>query len=287
LRDVLTAAGFNEAMTLSAVEPSWAEIQSPWSTAAPLCCQPPVLKRADRLRQSLIPSLLAVRRTNESLANPWIEIFEMARIYLPHGAGQVEEEEMVAFVSGRDFFFVKGVLETLAQRLAPDWELRVAPIEHELLDPGQSIALLDGQEIVAYVGQVHERGRDRFELKQPVAVAEMKLSPLLRTAQLIRRFAPLSPYPAVTRDLNVIFDEGIHWADVERIVRSQSGPHLERIEYQETYRDRQRTGAGKKSILFSVTLRSRDGTLTREEADAVCHAITAQLHIELGGELRT
>ena len=43
----------------------------------------PVLRRADRLRRSLVPSLLGARQTNESLANPTIELFEMAKVYLP------------------------------------------------------------------------------------------------------------------------------------------------------------------------------------------------------------
>ena len=45
-----------------------------------------MLRRADRLRRSLVPSLLGARRTNESLANPAIELFEIAHVYLPQRA---------------------------------------------------------------------------------------------------------------------------------------------------------------------------------------------------------
>ena len=59
------------------------EAFSPWTDAAPLVTPMPILRRASYLRRSLIPSLLVARRTNETLANPTIELFEMARVYLP------------------------------------------------------------------------------------------------------------------------------------------------------------------------------------------------------------
>ena len=53
----------------------------------------PVLRRADRLRRSIVPSLLGARRTNESLSNPEIELFETAQVYLPQADGGLPAEE--------------------------------------------------------------------------------------------------------------------------------------------------------------------------------------------------
>ena len=75
-------------------------------------------------------------------------------------------------------------------------------------------------------------------------------------------------------------------ADVERIVRKCGGELLESIAFQETYRDAQRLGAGKKSLLFSIQLRSAEGTLTNEQADAVRDRIVVAAGKELGAELR-
>src|SRR5690606_41283403 len=66
--------------------------------------------------RSLIPSLLAARRTNETLANPEIELFEIARVYLPRPEMLPVEEQMLAISSGGDFFHVKGTLESLLAR---------------------------------------------------------------------------------------------------------------------------------------------------------------------------
>ena len=86
VRQVLVAAGFDEALTLSVVEEDLSSAFSPWTDAAPLVTQMPILRRADRLRRSLVPSLLAARQTNETLSNPTIELFEMAHVYLPRAA---------------------------------------------------------------------------------------------------------------------------------------------------------------------------------------------------------
>ena len=83
IRGVLTAAGFDEALTLSVVDEQSSAALSPWTDAEPLRSLMPVIRGANCLRRSLVPSLLAARRTNEALANPEIELFEIAKIYLP------------------------------------------------------------------------------------------------------------------------------------------------------------------------------------------------------------
>jgi phenylalanyl-tRNA synthetase beta chain len=65
------------------------------------------------------------------------------------------------------------------------------------------------------------------------------------------------------------------------------GELLERLEFQEVYRDEQRLGSGKKSLLWSMTLRSKSGTLAGEQVDALRDKLVADLAQQLGGELRT
>jgi phenylalanyl-tRNA synthetase beta chain len=283
---VLTAAGFDEAMTVSAVDASWSELPFPWSDAQPLRCSPPVLRRCDALRQSLVPSLLEARRTNEAMANARIELFEVAHVYLPQGAQLPREEAMLALTSGKDFLAVKGVVETIVRAVAPAIHPEILATGHELLDEQRSCELHWEGELLGYLGEVTQQGLNRFQLREPTTVAELKLSALLVAAQLVPKYRRLSPYPSVSRDRNVVFDESVRWADVERIVRACGGQHLERVEYQETYRDEQRLGKGKKSLLFCLTLRSHGGTLTHEEADALCQRIDERLGQELGGRLR-
>ena len=83
VREALVAGGVDEAMTISLVEEMPSEAFSPWTDAPALVSATPVFRRADRLRRSLIPSLLLARKNNEAVGNPRIELFEIARVYLP------------------------------------------------------------------------------------------------------------------------------------------------------------------------------------------------------------
>jgi len=286
VRGVMTAAGFDEAMTLSAVEEGWTDAIRPWTDAAPLRTSTPVLRRADCLRQTLVPSLLAARRHNEKLSNPRIELFEISKVYLPRVGELPLERRVLSLTSGGDYLAVKGVIEAVVGRLAPTAKLGVEACELELLDEVRSGTLTLGGEMLGFIGEVSAGGRQRFELRGATTVAEIDLDLLMSIAELVPRAEAVSPYPPIARDLNVVFDEAVRWADVERIVRSAGGELLEAVEYQETYRNPERIGAGKKSLVFGLQLRSATGTLTNEEADGVRDKIVAALTKELGGALR-
>lgn len=304
VRRVLTGTGFDEALTLSSVEPELVEAHRPWTTAAPLVTSTPVLRRANALRQSVVPSLLACRKTNVAMSNPVIEQFEIARIYLPKQNALPDERLVLAVASGRGLLDVKGVVEAVVSNLlgatgsasaltttrfdaANDGgKQSTGRASGTLLDPLRSGWLsLDGVQ-VGYLGELSSAALDRFDLRGPVTVAELDLGPLLDSASLIPRAEPLSSYQPMTRDLNVVFDERVRWADVEAIVLSTGGELLEDVAFQEVYRDAEKLGEGKKSLLWSITLRGTDGTLTSQQADEVRDAMVGQLGKELGGELR-
>ncbi len=286
VRQVLTALGFNEALTLSAVERDWSAAFSPWTDAAALATLTPVLRRADQLRRSLVPSLLGARRYNESLANGDIELFEIAKIYLPRTGELPEEPRMLGITSGRGFLPVKGVLEAIVEAANPELRLEVVDAEQPLFERGRAVELRLAGERFGFLGDVSGEGLKRFELRSPATVAEVRLPVLFEHARLVAKQRPLSAYPAVTRDLNLVVAEAVRWADVEQIVRREGGELLELLEYQDTWRDDKRLGAGRKSLLFRLTLRSQSETLTSEQADALRDRIVAQLAKELGGELR-
>lgn len=288
---VMNAAGFDEALTLSAVEPAWVESFQPWATpdAAPvvLATGTSVLRQANCLRQSVAPSLLACRRTNETLSNPTFELFEIAKVYLPQSGSLPSEKRVLAATSGGGFHEVKGVVETLIATIAPAAKLTVDSTEHALLDAARSCSLqLDGQPL-GVLGQVSNEGRDRFNLRGESSLFEIDLAPLVTAAELVPRAGAFSAYPPVTRDLNIVLDENVRWADVESIARTAGGELLESITFQDdSYRDAKQLGDGKKSVLFGVQLRKADGTLKSEEADAVRDQIVAALSKQLGGKLR-
>jgi phenylalanyl-tRNA synthetase beta chain len=285
VRSVLTAAGLDEAMTSSVVPEAWHSVFCPWSDAQPLRASTPMLKGADRLRCSLVPSLLEVRRVNQSLGNAVIELFETARIYLPH-AGQLPREQWtLGITSGGDYCRVKGVVEAIVAALNPALRLEVTDTRQPLLDPARSAELqLEGRRL-GFLGELAAESLKQCGLRAGTTVAELDLSVLVEIACLIPQHADQSPYPPIERDLNLIVDELVRWSQLEHTVRDSAGECLESISYQETYRDSEKDGSGKKRQLFSITLRSAQRTLTNEEADQIRDQVVAACHQAYGAVL--
>jgi len=286
IRHVLAACGFNDAMTLSMVDESTVKKFSPWTDAEPLRSLTPTLRGSDRLRLSLIPSLLTARRTNETLANTSIELFEIAKVYLPRDKQLPDEQYMLGLTSGRDFLAVKGIIETLVSTLNRSLDIESTHCDLEIFDPKASCQLrLDGQ-LLGFVGQLSPDSLKSFELRNATTVAEMKFSLLFQSADLIPQHVPQPPYPAMARDLNLVVDKSILWADVSSTVCSNCEQYFESLEYLDTYCDDKRLGPNKKSLLMSLVLRSHDGTMTNQDADRVRDRIVAACAAKHRAELR-
>jgi phenylalanyl-tRNA synthetase beta chain len=285
IRRVMSAAGYDEAYTLSVVEEESVLAFSPWTSAAPIVAQTPVMRRADRLRRSLVPSLLAARRTNEGLANPRIELFEIAKCYLPQTSGLPQEDLLLALTSGHDFLTVKGQIETLVAQLNPSAQVQSkgTDLDYFAGEPAAELQL-DGK-VLGYIGQVQPAVLKQLELRQPTTVAELRVAVLQEVAQLVPQYRRLSPYPAVTRDLNLVVEDSIRWADLDRVIRDSAGPLLESLSYVETYRS-PALGQSKKSLLLALVFRSEEATLTNQEVDRLRDGIVAACQTQCQAQLR-
>ncbi len=284
VRNVMTASGFDEAMTPSVVPEAWAIPFSPWSDVAPLTISQPMLGvlesksqnigSVELLRRSLVPSLLEVRRINEYRSNTEVELFETAMVYLLSGSKELPTQPLkLAVISGRDYYAVKGVIEHLVQRLAPTARVSAHSCDHEILDASKAAELKIGDKTLAWIGEVSAKGKKTFGLRNGATVAEVDVMLLEEIAVLVPTHADQSPYPPVSRDFNFIVDNGVHWSDLESTVSSAGGELLETIEYRETFRDEKKDGSNRKRLLMSVTLRSAEATLTGDEADSICRKI--------------
>ena len=193
---------------------------------------------------------------------------------------------MVGIVSGRDYRELRGVVQALIDSLRPPTRLDATDAGLELLAADQSCRLeLDGQPL-GYLGQLTDAALKQFELRTATCVAELRLDLLTELANLVPLYAEPPQFPAVTRDLNFVVDEPVRWAALAATVESTGGELFESLAYQDTYRDAQRLGHDKKSLLLTVTLRSKQGTLTSQQADDVRDRIVAACREAHGAELR-
>jgi phenylalanyl-tRNA synthetase beta chain len=221
------------------------------------------------MRRSLIPSLLEARQFNEGRGNAVVELFETAKIYLPRGSELPYEQPTLGATSGGDYYALKGVLEALVQNLNPEARVSVEPVQLPLLEFGKTVAVSAEGTKLGVLGVVSAEGRKRFGLRGPASLFEIDISALERLARLIPQHRKQSPFPAVTRDVNLIVDEAVRWAELEATILASAGDQLESVQYRDTYRDAAKDGPGKKRLLFSMSLRSPERTLTGEEVDQV------------------
>ena len=285
LRTILTASGFDEAMTPSMVSQDAFEALSPWGDSLPITSSTPLLKGADHCRRSLTPSLLESRRINESLGNKRIELFETAKVYLTDKDSAPLEKWVIGITTGHDYFSLKGVIEQLVTRLNPQMQLQATPTSLPILRHDTAAELSVNGERLGFMGTLSDDAVDDYKLRSTATVAELDFIVLASIANLVPQHAVTSPFPAIARDLNVIVDEEVQWSSMDRIVRDIAGDLFESITYQETYRDTEKDGENKKRILFSIELRSAERTMTNEEADQIRESIVAALGEQLGGVL--
>jgi phenylalanyl-tRNA synthetase beta chain len=273
VRNALTGCGFDEAVTFSLVSDALAAPVGSAPAEPSIRVDHSSRRRENALRQSLVPSLLAIRRHNEAHGNADAELFEIANVYLPRpGQPLPDEPARLALVCGRGYLGLKGVIEALCERLNIAGPLEVRPAALALCTPGRSAELSLGGTHLGYLGEVSIPSRDSFELRAPCAVAELELGVLEARAVLVPSYRPLPPFPAVSRDLSLVLPQSLAWSDLARVVTAAAGTTLESIDFLDTFQGGT-VAPGKQSVHFGLQFRHPERTLTGEEVETAVNAI--------------
>lgn len=288
VRGILTAAGLSEAMTPSVVTQRLDDSVSPWTDRPALRTQTSMLEGAQRLRRSLIPSLLSSRGHNSAAASLEADLFEIAHLYLPGDDDEAlpTEEYCVGMVSGVDFYRIKGIVEALCARMGVAETFSVEPCERLGFAARGAVEIKLGETLFGYLGSIDESLLKRWKVPAPVVAAELSVSRLVDRARLVPQQRPISPFPSIERDLNFVLGDSVRWDALERTVRAAVGSVLAGVTYRETYRDPTKDGEGRKRVLFTVQLQSHQETLSGDRADALVDSIVEACRERLQAEWR-
>lgn len=310
--DVCVAAGFCEAMTRSVVAESFEAFDSPWGSAAPLVCRPPLVRGADHLRRTLIPSLLEARVGSLAAGAPHGDLFEIAHGYIirpedaQDGGSPVEEPLLLTLVTGGDFFRGKGLATAVLARLGlQEWPtleggatmgpaghgVCFQPVVSPLLAPGRAAEIVLQRSglptcRIGVVGEISPSLGQRLNADEHTVVVEVRLDCLEFIVDEEPARVALSSFPAIERDINLVVDEAVSWGDIVAAVESTRCRELETIRLGEIWRDADRLGQGKKSVVVSLRLRSPETTLSAEQANALVAAMVEACTSRVGATLR-
>jgi phenylalanyl-tRNA synthetase beta chain len=286
----LNGCGFYETISVGFIDNSVAELFTEAGIEQHLVVRDVSRRSANLLRRTLIGSLLGVMKTNINAKNFPCRIFEIADIFVPRPApGKADslpiEQAKLALVCDCDFRDLRGVIEGLIESIDRDAQTTFTPAEALWAQAGAQIAV--NGKVIGTAGIVSQAVVQKFDFKDlcPCAV-EMEFESLLALQSGTIKVKPIPRFPAIQRDLSIIVDETIRWADVFEAVKSKATGELEDIQFVGIYRG-EGVGSGKKSITISLRFRDEDGTLTHETVDHFQADIFKALAESVGAELRT
>lgn len=240
------------------------------------------------LRTQLTTSMLTVLSTNINKKIPEGRFFEISKRFVPKSLPLTEQPLEIPTMSvgvygnDEDFFTLKGLIEAVAKLFGGhiQYERSTEPYLH----PGRQALVKVNNKECAVFGQVHPSVAAGYGIECPVYTAEIKLDVLLAIEKRKTVYKPLPKFPAVERDFAVLVDKEVPVGSLEKAISSGAGRLLESIKLFDIY-DGSQIPQGKKSVAFSVMLRSADSTLNEKEIDSVNANIIKKLELS-GAELR-
>ena len=286
------AMGYTEVMTYSFVSPSSLDkIKVP--ADSPLRDNYRILNPLGEdtsvMRTTALPSMLGVLSTNLSRRNMEAKLYEMATVYKKQPGKVLADERTVltlgAYGGDVDFFALKGAVEALlCAARTPDVRF-TADTETAAFHPGRCAAVWSGDTRLGTLGQIHPDVCATYGLDGATYCAEIDVVLLhdLEGAEPV--YTPLPRFPAITRDIAVVCDVSVPVGELTECIRKAEKNVLRGVKLFDVY-----TGVGipegKKSVAFSLTLRSDDGTLTDDHAEEAVRAVLDALRENFGAVIR-
>jgi len=283
----LSGHGYYEAINVAFVDDSTAALFATEETSPHLAVNAASRKTANKLRRTLLGSLLGVLKTNVYANNLPCRVYELADTFIPSAEKNALplERTKLSLVADGDFRALRAALEDVIRTVARDAEIQFEPAQIGWARAGARI-LVNGREVGAagvFAGKVVSDAD--IKNLEPVG-AELDFEQLSALQVETTPVKSVPRFPAIERDLSIVLAEAVPWDDIVTVIRQKAPDELEGIEFIEIYRGKG-IGAGKKSVTLSLRFRDQDGTLKHETVDGFQELIVAELTQSLQAELRT
>jgi phenylalanyl-tRNA synthetase beta chain len=304
IRHQLADLGYQEVVNMSFVESQWEADFA--GNADPIRLQNPIASQLSVMRSNLIGSLVANVRYNVNRKAGRVRAFEIGAVFRrnpevqdgPLSVAGFEQPKRVAAIAygpafdeqwgmptrAVDYFDVKGDLEAL---FAPR-SLRFAKLEHPALHPGRSAAVeLDGK-VVGFIGELHPRWLQKYDLPQAPVLFEVDADALRE--RVVPAYTEISKFPGATRDLALVVRQDVPAqalvdAFKAELASNALGKLVQAVVLFDEYR-----GKGleqdEKSLAFRFSLQDTQSTLQDDAVEAIMAALASAAQQKHGAKLR-
>lgn len=294
LRGFLVALGLSEAITYTMISDGSLE-KSGCGSLEKVRIKNPLTQEHQLLRPTLLPGLLSTVQLNFNHGQKNLKLFEIGKRYLSSGeketlgvimVGTRQSDWRMADKGFIDFYDLKGIVERLLEKLPVKGNWDIVSKSSDFLVAGESVALnLDGKNI-GIIGKIKKDILKAWDIKQDkVYFAEIDLELWTEQIFLAKKYAPLTEYPAIHRDLSLAVSKDIAFAQIKRLALEEGGQNLVQVNFLEEYTG-EKIPAGQRGLVFSLVYQSPHRTLVEEEVNKAHQKISEALKNRLKAAIR-
>ncbi|MDT0551880.1 phenylalanine--tRNA ligase subunit beta [Urechidicola vernalis] len=294
--NLLTGIGFNETMANSLTKASYLEQTENLNSEQDVAMLNPLSSDLGVLRQSMLFSGLESVIYNINRKNSSLKFFEFGKTYHKYESGYSEQKHLTLFVTGNrskdswavdarksDYFYFKGVVETLLNRLGIQ-KMKTSPTKSDLFSEGINLGF--GKIKLVDFGVVKPSILKSFGIKQEVLFADFNWENILKVANRKGfKVTDLPKFPSVKRDLALLIDKGVKFSEIYNAAFQSERKLLKEVDLFDVY-EGDKLPEGKKSYAVSFVLQDEQKTLNDKQIEKVMQKMQQSLEKNLNAVLR-
>ncbi|MBP5778023.1 MAG: phenylalanine--tRNA ligase subunit beta [Prevotella sp.] len=304
----LVGEGFNEILNNSLTKGAYYEGHNAYPAENCVKIMNPLSTDLNVMRQTLLFGGLESIQHNVNRKRQNLRFFEFGNVYTFDPAKQNDDDPMQAYkeqyhcsllVTGKrvegswahqnedsTFYELSAYVENILRRIGvkPGMLVRKKS-ENDIFSAGQTIENRGGKTLVE-MGIIAKKLQKQFGLDNPVYYAELNWTALMKVIKKNEvLYTEVPKFPAVSRDLALLVDNNVEFAQIEQIARQTEKKLLKRVELFDVY-EGDKLPAGKKSYAVNFILQDEEKTMGDKQIDAIMQKLIANLKKQLNAELR-
>ena len=308
ISEQLVGCGFNEILNNSLTRAAYYEGSESFPANNLVMLLNPLSNDLNCMRQTLLFGGLESITHNANRKNADLKFFEFGNCYYFNEDKKNPEKVLAAYnedyhlglwVSGKmvsnswahadeqsTVYELKAYVENILLRLGIDLrKLVIGNLSDDLFATALSVNTQGGKRLAAF-GVVSKKQLKAFDIDNEVYYADLNWDELMKAIKSVKvSYKEISKFPAVKRDLALLIDKHVQFAEIEKIAFETERKLLKSVSLFDVYEGKN-LEAGKKSYAVSFLLQDETQTLNDKQIDKFMSKLVANLENKLGAKLR-